>query len=512
MSETGGIVYLVGAGPGDPGLITVRGLNLLRRADVILHDRLIDAAVLNQARRDAEIIYVGKTPRAHRVGQDQTNALLIRYARAGKTVVRLKGGDPYVFGRGFEELSACRQAGVSCRVVPGVSSALAVPVAAGIPITRRSSVRSFAVITGSFAGECQAPPLDFAALAKMDTLIVMMGRAPLGDIASSLIDAGRDSSVPAASIENGTTPAQRVVRATLGTIAHEVDRHGLESPVVTVIGDAAAEARSEQTEDSEFPSDNQTGLLGCRIALTRPRTRSKVLRRALARVGAQVIDCPMIEIEFLHQPELPKQEGLCVDRYDWIAFTSVYGVEGFVRYLHARRADARALAGIKIAAVGSATTLALKRFGIVADLVPEQSCAAAMVHTLIVRAETEPHTCVLYPCGDRALATLERGLADAGIGCEALVVYRTIDATPDDETMALLRDGVDIALFHSPSAVKRFAALGLDRADTIAACVGPTTAQSATGFRFGRITRLDKCSSHILLKQLAELCRRPAVR
>jgi len=228
------------------------------------------------------------------------------------------------------------------------------------------------------------------------------------------------------------------------------------------------------------------------------------------RVGAQVIDCPMIAIEFLEQLDESKQGEAHVDRYDWIAFTSVYGVKGFVRYLQTRRADARALAGIKIAAVASVTARALQRFGIVADLVPDQPCAAAMTRALIARAKTERIARVLHPCGDRALPTLQRGLGEAGIGCDAVEVYRTIGATPDDDTLALLREGVDIALFYSPSAVRRFAALGLDRTETVAACVGPTTARTAAGFNFGRVADLGACAGTALLEQLADL-HRPAV-
>lgn len=244
MSIAAGTVYLVGAGPGDPGLITVRGLRLLRAADVIVHDRLVARELLDEARETAELIDVGKAPGRHRFAQEWINAMLIDRARQGMSVVRLKGGDPFVFGRGFEELSACRAAGIECAVVPGVSSAVAGPAAAGIPITCRQTARSVAIVTGQVAGDSSAPALDYHALAAMDTVVVLMGRAVLGDLTKALLAAGRSPDTPAACIERATTPDQRVSVATLGTIAETADRDGLRAPVITVIGAVAAQAQT----------------------------------------------------------------------------------------------------------------------------------------------------------------------------------------------------------------------------------------------------------------------------
>ncbi len=256
MNRSRGIVYLVGAGPGDPGLMTVRGLELLRRADVVVHDRLIPRELLGDARPDAEVIAVGKTPKCHTVSQERIHELLVSRAAEGLLVVRLKGGDPFVFGRGYEEMTACRDAGVECVVVPGVTSAIAVPAAAGIPITQRRSVRSLAIITARFASDSTAPALDYEALAKMDTVVILMGRAKLAEVARSLIQAGRTASIPAACIEWGTTPRQRVTVATLGTIAEAADRDGLNAPVVTVVGEVAACAKdAARTADSARAAD-----------------------------------------------------------------------------------------------------------------------------------------------------------------------------------------------------------------------------------------------------------------
>jgi len=237
VSRAAGRVHLVGGGPGDPGLITSRGLELLRSADVVIHDRLVGAGLLREARAGAELIDVGKGPGHAPYPQEEINALLVARARQGRTVVRLKGGDPFVFGRGSEEAAACRAAGVPVRVVPGVSSAVAAPAAVGIPVTARGVARSFAVVTGHT--EDGVPP-DIEALAAADTLVVLMGLASLGALAARLIASGRDPATPAACIQSATTPEQRVTRATLGTLAAAVERDGLVNPLVTVIGAVAA--------------------------------------------------------------------------------------------------------------------------------------------------------------------------------------------------------------------------------------------------------------------------------
>ncbi|MEK7711356.1 MAG: uroporphyrinogen-III C-methyltransferase [Planctomycetota bacterium] len=235
-----GVVYLVGAGPGDPELMTLRGLKALRRADVVVHDRLIDPKLLRRARAGAELIDVGKSRGSHRRIQAHINQLLVDHARRGFCVVRLKGGDPFVFGRGFEELSACREAGVDCVVIPGVSSAVAAPAAAGIPVTFRGVARSFAVLTAESADDDSAGVVELAGLEGVDTLVFLMGRANLPRIARGLIAAGRDAQTPVACIEHATTPHQRVVTGTLADIAETAERAGLSAPMVIVVGEVAS--------------------------------------------------------------------------------------------------------------------------------------------------------------------------------------------------------------------------------------------------------------------------------
>ena len=243
-----GTVYLVGAGPGDPELITVRGLKLLRRADVVIHDTLISGELVDEVRAGAEVIDAGKRPRGQSYFQDQINAWVVGRARHGKTVVRLKGGDPCVFGRGGEELRACRDAGIECVVVPGVTSAVAAPAAAAIPLTLRETSRSFVVVTGCTNGTGRSHSPDYRALAAIDTVVVMMGRSNLSEVTQGLIDAGRSPTTPAACIERATTPQQRVTLATLATIAAAADRDGLRAPVVTVIGDTVAQAEAPASQ------------------------------------------------------------------------------------------------------------------------------------------------------------------------------------------------------------------------------------------------------------------------
>lgn len=232
-----GKVYLIGAGPGAADLITLRGVEALRRADVVVHDRLVNRELLAHTRPGTEVVYVGKTPGGHSTRQERINEILVERALTGARVVRLKGGDPFVFGRGWEELEACRQAGVPCEVVPGVSSALAAPASAGIPVTHRGLSRGFAVVAAQFAKKHE---LDYAALSRMDTLVILMGRSCLGQIASGLIEAGRGPHTPAAVVECGTTSEQRVVRGSLSRIAELADSEGLRSPSTIVVGEVAA--------------------------------------------------------------------------------------------------------------------------------------------------------------------------------------------------------------------------------------------------------------------------------
>lgn len=518
MNATG-VVYLVGGGPGDPGLITLRGSALLRRADVVLHDRLIAPELLRSVRRDAQIISVGKAPGAHRVAQEHIHDLMIRYAREGKVVVRLKGGDPYVFGRGFEEFSACRAAGIPCVVVPGVSSALAAPLAAGIPVTSRLAVRSVAIVTGSFAQECRAPALDYAALSRMDTLIIMMGLAPLGDMTASLIQAGRDPQTPAACIENATTPRQRVVCGVLADVASRVRDAGLQGPVVTVIGSVAAQARrAEQVahqvlaetvpcEDGSDVCDSRDDapLAGCRIAITRPRTRNRSIVGVLQRAGAEVVVCPLLAIRYVTPTETHAEWVENAAHYDWVVFTSAHAVQGFVRCLYAAEKDVRSFSGVRVAAVGPVTTRALRRIGLRADLTPTSSGAEALVEALLsCPAHQAPHR-VLFPRGNLALPTVVERLRSADVRVDDVVVYHTVPVDPPPAARTRLADGLDAVMFYSPSAVHRWRALRLECPGALVVCIGPTTAAAAREAGFKRVSRCPGSDTKHVLAHLVSV-------
>lgn len=470
MTQERGVVYLVGAGPGDPGLITVRGRDLLRTADVIVYDRLIGRELLASARRDAELIDVGKVPGRHRVPQQQINEIIVDRARRGLTVVRLKGGDPFVFGRGFEEWTACRDAGVECVVVPGVSSALAAPAAAGIPVTCRGVARSVAIVTAENASET-GPEFDAKALARIDTVVILMGRARLAEVTQSLIAAGRDPSTPAACIERATTPRQRVTVATLASIAEAVEREGLCAPIVTIVGEVAACA-------ADAAAREQLPLCGKRIVITRPRSSANDLERMLSAAGAATIQVPMIKIVYPASNDALNEAIRKIDRYQWLVFSSIHGVIGFWKRLEILGLDARTLGSCKVAAVGPATAKRLRRQGILPELLPPAFDGDALARSLIESSDA-PLGRVLFPCGDIARPTIPEALRRSGASVDRIVVYETVDATPSPVTRKLIDEGVDAIVFCSPSVVRRFVSLGLSAGDAVIACIGPTTASAA---------------------------------
>lgn len=487
-SETG-IVYLVGAGPGNPDLITVRGVRLLRTADVVLFDRLIAMELLAEAGA-AELIDVGKTPGSHRMPQEEINRLIVAHALAGKTVVRLKGGDPFVFGRGMEELEACRTHGIECEVVPGVSSVHAAPAAAGIPITHRGMARNYTVITGQ-SREGVLPDYDFAALAKLDTLVVLMGLATLPQIATGLIEAGRSPDTPAAAIASGTTAAQRVVTGTLTTIAETATAAGLESPVITVIGNVAAFAETTH-EDAQHPSSapsngasNSRLLFGRRVVVTQAESTSTNLQRRLLAQGATVVNVPLIRISYPMPDEATQAAltGLTRNEYDVLAFTSVHGVRGFAHALAASGIAIDSIRHVRVAALGHGTAAEARKLGFHVHIIPPQALADELVVTIDDAIEKPSSNGdvrrVLFPRSNLALVTLREGLSARGFDVIDPIVYETIDSEPTANELAALGAGFDAILFCSPSAVLRFAALDVDVGGAVVGCIGPTTADTA---------------------------------
>ncbi|MED5198712.1 MAG: uroporphyrinogen-III C-methyltransferase, partial [Gemmatimonadota bacterium] len=368
-----GRVWLVGAGPGDAGLITVRGRALLERADVVVYDRLVGAELLTFTRPDAELIDVFKMPGQHTLPQDQIHDLLIERARAGKEVVRLKGGDPFVYGRGWEEIEACYLAGVPCEVVPGVSSAIGVPTGAGIPLTLRGKASTVSLVTPSVGKGLPARELPYAAMAEMDTAVVLMGGARLEEVVKGLIAAGREGATPAAVIQEGTLPGERQVRGTLATISDVVHDEGLRAPMVLVVGPGAGLPRL----DVNAPASGFGPLVGRHVVVTRPSSASRQVISKLRGLGAHVIDSPLIRIEYL-EADLPGPRS----DHDWMVFTSLHGVEGLVRQLERQGLDARFFGTARIAAVGPKTAACLEAVGVRADLIPGEYRARALVKAI----------------------------------------------------------------------------------------------------------------------------------
>ncbi len=463
-----GRVWLVGAGPGDVGLITVRGRELLGRADVVVYDRLAGAELLTLTRADAELIDVFKAPGQHTLSQDRIHEVLIERARAGKEVVRLKGGDPFIYGRGWEEIEACYLAGVPCEVIPGVSSATGVPTGAGIPLTLRGRSSTVGLVTPSVGKGLPDREIPFDAMAKMDTSVVLMGGARLEEVTTGLMAAGRDAETPAAVVQEGTLPGERQVRGTLATIAEVVREEGLRPPMVLIVGPGAGLPRL----DSKTPTPGFGPLAGRRVVVTRPSTASREVISELRALGAEVIDSPLIRIEYV-EAQLPGPRS----DHDWIVFTSLHGVEGLVRQLEREGLDARFFGTARVAAVGPKTAAFLERAGIRADLIPGEYRARALVEAIGVQAESGQRA--LFPCGTLAVDEVSRGLTRLGLEVQTLHVYETLLQPPNDAALDAFGRGVDAVLLYSPSAARSLVASGVDLDGVHILCVGPTTATEA---------------------------------
>ena len=484
-----GKVFLVGAGPGDPGLITVTGLERIRGADVIVYDRLVSARLLEHARPDAELIYVGKTPSVGQgpspdtLGedghdQDSINRTLIEQAREGRTVVRLKGGDPFVFGRGGEEAEALRAAGIPFEVVPGVTSAVAVPAYAGIPVTHRGVASSFAVITGHESPEKDETAIDWVHLATAtDTLIFLMGVRNLPDIVTRLTDHGRSPQAPVAVIQWGTTPEQRTVTGSLADIVSRVEQADLRPPAITVVGEVV------RLRETIAWFENRP-LFGKRVLITRTRRQASNLARLLADEGAIPVELPSIEIEPIEDRKAVDAaiETLRTGGYAWVAFTSANAVDLFFEQLAERGLDTRAFSGARIAAIGPATAGSLAARGLRADVVPDEYVAEAVVEAL--RGQIAVGDRVLLPRAESARAELVRGLEAMGAAVDEIPIYRAaVPSEASPEALAELREGrIDIVTFTSSSTVRNLVAMlgdgsALER--PLIACIGPITSQTA---------------------------------
>lgn len=478
---TSGVVYLVGAGPGDPGLLTLRGGELLVTCDAIVYDALANPALLALAsvhERDVpvELHDVGKRGGvSDSARQDEINALLVRLATEGKRVVRLKGGDPFVFGRGSEEAQALAAAGARFEIVPGVTAGIAAPTYAGIPVTHRGLATSVTFVTGHEDPAKDANTVDWSALARAGgTIVLYMGVKTLPRTAAALIAGGMSADTPAAAVEWGTYPRQRTVTATLSTLSDAMQREGLSAPVITIIGPVVA-LREEIAWFDRRP------LFGKRIVVTRARSQAASLSERLGALGADVLEMPATQIERA-DPEPLRSALARISDYGWTIFTSQNAVRIFWDVLRVDARDARALAGVKLAAVGPATASALLDCGLAVDVAPDRFVAEALLDELRLRRDVRGAR-VLYVAAEGARETLQDGLEELGAVVDHIVAYRSV---PDGAGAARLRErllegGADLLTFTSASSVNAFvAAVGADAARRVpAASIGPITTEAA---------------------------------
>jgi uroporphyrinogen III methyltransferase/synthase len=448
-----GIVYLVGAGPGDPDLITVKAVECLKQADVVIYDFLAAPKLLKYAREDAEVIYVGKKGGDHTLPQDKINELIVEKANKGLMVVRLKGGDPFVFGRGGEEAEELARAGIIFEIVPGVTSAVAAPAYAGIPLTHRRYNTSVAFITGHEDPTKEESTIDWSKLATgVGTLVFFMGVKNLPGITENLIAAGRDPKTPVALVRWGTTPQQVTVTGTLETIVAEAKAAGLKPPALIIVGEVI-ELRDTLNWFEKRP------LLGKTVVVTRARAQASDLVDQLSNLGADCLECPTIKVV---PPDdwgpLDAAMGK-LDTYDWLVFTSVNGVSFFFERLYEKGLDVRALKDVRTAAIGPATAKRLGDFGLKSDIVPETYQAESVVEAF--EKESMKDKRVLLPRAEEARPILPVELQKMGATIDEITAYRTEQATENlDLLIKRLEEGsVDVVTFTSSSTVKNFKTL-----------------------------------------------------
>lgn len=506
--EAEGKVWLAGAGPGDAGLLTVKAADLIEKADVVVYDALISAEILSRIPRDKEVIYVGKHAGNHPVPQEEINEILVREARKGKKVLRLKGGDPFVFGRGGEELERLLEDGIPFEVVPGVTSAAAVPAYAGIPLTHRDYTSSFHVITGH-ARKGKKTEMDFASLVRLNgTLVFLMGISSMQDILEGLMSAGMKPDMPAAVLERGTTAGQRRVTATVSTLKEQAERAGIGTPAIIVVGRVCALA-----DTLHWAEDRVLG--GKQFLITRPRQNSSVLAGRLRSLGAQVIEMPAIVTEPISPndrlEEMIKKFGTRSGE-EWLVFTSPVGVQVFFENLREQKKDLRYFfrggAQVKIAAIGSATGTALADRGLIADLIPDVYSAVSLGKKLAVSAA--PGSAVSIVRAEKGSEELIPPLSEAGLSVEDIPLYRTrseVHPFLREEVQRMLSAGeIDAVTFTSASTVHGFvqAAGDMDYKRIRAVCIGEQTARAASQYEM-QIQVADQASIDAMVRKIVEL-------
>ncbi len=498
-----GKVYLVGGGPGDPGLITIRGAECIAAADVVVYDYLAAGRLLDHARPDCERIYVGKKGGDHTLSQEKINALLVEKASEGKTVTRLKGGDPFIFGRGGEEAEVLAGAGIEFEIVPGVTSAIAAPAYAGIPLTHRKFTSSVAFITGHEDPAKKDSAIDWQSLARgIGTLVFLMGVRNLAQIVDRLMKAGKSPDTPVALVRWGTTSRQRTVTGCLENIVQRVRKSGIKAPAIIVVG-KVVELRPTLEWFERRP------LLGKRIIVTRSRAQASDLVERLHELGAECIQMPTIKVVEPDSWEQLDKALADLESFDWIVFTSVNGVDFFFRRLETRGMDSRCLAGIKTAAIGPATAKRLAGHGLNTDLIPENYRAEAVVEAFAGQDISKAR--ILLARATEARAVLPKELKAMGAEVIEVPVYKTVAETPDAALLGDLfnHNPADMLTFTSSSTVTNFDRLasgagykGPEAAGAVA-CIGPVTAQTAEKLGY----KVSTIAQHYTIDGLCEAIR-----
>ncbi|MCX8131194.1 MAG: uroporphyrinogen-III C-methyltransferase [Clostridia bacterium] len=499
-----GKVYILGVGPGDYKLMTLKAAECIGKSDVIIYDRLVNSKVLKLAKDDAELIYVGKMPDCHAVPQDGINEILVSKAKEGKTVARVKGGDPFMFGRGGEEAEALYESGIEFEIVPGVTSAISVPAYAGIPVTHRDFCSSLHIVTGHEKPGRESSFIDYGVLSRLEgTLIFLMGVKNLQEICSNLIKHGKDKDTPVAVIANGTTLAQKTVSGTLETISGVVAEVGIKSPAVTVIGEVVG-----LREKLKWYQGGR--LAGKRVVVTRSREQASKLAERINELGGETVELPTIKIT---GPQSYQEVDRTLDNlknYQWLVFTSINGVEYFFRRMRERKLDIRSLCGIKLCAVGEATEAKLNEIGLSVDYVPERFTTSDLLEGLMERIM--PGEKVLLARADIASKELSEGLGNRGVEFEDLTVYRTqLESMEKEEILRQLeRKEVDYITFTSSSTVKNFVSIiGKENMNRVCGvktvCIGPVTLRTAQEAGFAAAVMADVYTVEGLINKLVEI-------
>ena len=471
-----GVVYLIGAGPGDAGLMTVKGSGLLQWADVVVYDHLVNEELLKYARNNARFIYAGKQGGAHTLSQWQINDLLVKEATAGNTVARLKGGDPFIFGRGGEEAEKLAASGVFFEIVPGVTSAIAVPAYAGIPLTHRGLTSTVAFVTGHEDPTKEKSDIDWQALARIGTLVFLMGVKNIERIEKALTDHGKTPETPAALIRWGTTPRQEIITGTLANISSLARKRKFAPPAILVVG-KVVDLRDTLSWFEQKP------LFGKGIVITRPEKQADDLAQLLTREGANPLHFPTIKI--VPPPDWRDLDAAIknLEKYDWLIFTSANGVEFFFERLFAKNRDIRDLKGIKICCIGPATAKQVESKGIRVDLVPEKFISEGILKSfsgINLRGKK-----ILIARAAKARDVLPAGLKKSGAKVDVVTAYETINSgkKKDDLESLFKENKVDVITFTSSSTVNNFVKIigrdfSLPKGVKIA-CIGPVTAAAA---------------------------------